>query len=250
MLLAEASPLASARQFEEGRDKLQRQKGVAHPILVELFDRMDANKDGLISKGEFANAFTGQYRAKYEHLLGAIGLEWQSVFASLDDDCNDVIDFEEFVAGCSSTQRKTGESIDEGVRQIVTQPRVVPAVSDVLEGVETGDSSDELVMDRMVMRAQKKFDKLDANGNGVLEGDELLGLAEWVWSSFHPGGVALTADEQQAESAKLLGRLDTNGDGCMSFVEFGAWFKRTCSSIERYRRGLAQGKPQQVPKGA
>ena len=118
------------------------------------------------------------------------------------------------------------------------------------ERMETDDSSDEAVINRALMRAQKKFDKLDANGNGVLEGDELLGLAEWVWSSFHPGGVALTADEQQAESAKLLGRLDTNGDGCMSFVEFGAWFKRTCSSIERYRRGLAQGKPQQVPKGA
>ena len=46
-----------------------------------------------------------------------------------------------------------------------------------------------------------------------LEGDELVGLAEWVWSSFHPGGDALSEEEKAAESSKLLGRLDANDDG-------------------------------------
>ena len=81
------------------------------------------------------------------------------------------------------------------------------------------------------MKAQKKFDQLDANSNGLLEGDELVALAEWVWSSFHPGGDALSDEEKAAESNKLLGRLDANDDGCMLFDEFGLWFKRTCASI-------------------
>ena len=94
-------------------------KGAPHPILVELFDRMDSNRDGAISKKEFKAAFTGKYKAKYEHLLGAIGLGWRDVFARLDVDCNESLDFAEFVAGCSQTQKMTGESLDEGVRTMV-----------------------------------------------------------------------------------------------------------------------------------
>merc|ERR1719305_970614 len=92
------------------------------------------------------------------------------------------------------------------------------------------------------MRAQKKFAQLDADGNGVLEGPELFGLSEWVWSSFHPGGQPMSEEEKQTFGAKLLGRLDENSDGMMSFDEFGGWFRRTCASIEKYRRGLAQKK--------
>ena len=36
--------------------------------------------------------------------------------------------------------------------------------------------------------ARAKFDELDANGSGTLEGDELIGLGEWIWTAFHPGG--------------------------------------------------------------
>ena len=75
------------------------------------------------------------------------------------------------------------------------------------------------------MKAHNKFDKLDANGNGLLGRDELVELAEWVWSSFHPGGDALSEEEKAAESSKLLGRLDANDDGCISFDEFASWFK-------------------------
>ena len=49
-------------------------------------------------------------------------------------------------------------------------------------------------------RAKKKWDSLDADGNGTLEGDELNGLAEWVWTSFHPGGEPITERE---------GKIDT-----------------------------------------
>ena len=64
--------------------------------------------------------------------------------------------------------------------------------------VETGDVGMAIVVDKMLMKAQKKFDKLDADGNGHLEGDELVELAEWVWSSFHPGGEALSEEQKAA----------------------------------------------------
>ena len=40
-------------------------------------------------------------------------------------------------------------------------------------------------------RAQKKWDELDVDGSDELDGEEVLMLAEWVWSSFHPGGEPL-----------------------------------------------------------
>ena len=52
----------------------------------------------------------------------------------------------------------------------------------------------------------------------------------------------MSEEEKQAFGAKLLGRLDENSDGMMSFDEFGGWFRRTCASIEKYRRGLSQKK--------
>ena len=103
-------------------------------------------------------------------------------------------------------------------------------------------------MDKVVLRAYKKFEQLDVNSNGLLEGDELSGLATWVWSSFHPGGQPVSAEFMEQEGAKLLGRLDANGDGAMSFDEFAEWFRRTCESVAQYRRGLSIRKKQVVKK--
>ena len=80
-------------------------------------------------------------------------------------------------------------------------------------------------MDKMMMRAKKKFDRLDVDGNGVLEGEELIGLAEWVWSRFHPGGETLSEDLKAEHGAKLLGRLDANGDGMVTMEEWKGLFQ-------------------------
>jgi len=98
-------------------------------------------------------------------------------------------------------------------------------------------------LDKMLMKARKKFNKLDVNGDNVLEGDELIGMAIWVWSSFHPGGKPLTNQEKEEEASKLLTRLDKNGDGFMSFDEFSEWCRKTFVEIERYRKGLADRTP-------
>ena len=107
---------------------------------------------------------------------------------------------------------------------------------DSANAVEKGSSATNAVVERVLMRTRKKFDQLDVNGNGLLARRQLIGLTEWVWSSFHPGGEQLSTKQQAEESSKLMGQL--NGDDNMSFLEFAAWFRRTCSGIERYRRGL------------
>ena len=35
--------------------------------------------------------------------------------------------------------------------------------------------------------AEEEFTRCDVNSNGVLEGEEVLPLAEWIWARLHPG---------------------------------------------------------------
>eukprot|EP00658_Telonema_sp_P-2_P004854 TRINITY_DN11814_c0_g1_i1.p1 TRINITY_DN11814_c0_g1~~TRINITY_DN11814_c0_g1_i1.p1 ORF type:complete len:315 (-),score=88.24 TRINITY_DN11814_c0_g1_i1:125-1024(-) len=95
---------------------------------------------------------------------------------------------------------------------------------------------------KALARARKKFEKLDVDGNGVLQGEELETLVHWLWSSFHPDGEPLSAEQQEAETSKLMGQLDSNGDAGLSFDEFGEWFNNTCASVERCRRSISAKK--------
>jgi len=39
----------------------------------------------------------------------------------------------------------------------------------------------------ITLEAAAKFDDIDENGSGLLEGEETARLAEWTWGRFHPG---------------------------------------------------------------
>eukprot|EP01046_Picozoa_sp_COSAG06_P048802 COSAG06_NODE_7370_length_2526_cov_14.737948_2_plen_323_part_01 len=91
-------------------------------------------------------------------------------------------------------------------------------------------------IDKQLVRARQVFTALDDDGNGVLTGDELTKLANWVFESFHPGDVPLSQEERESEASKLLSRLDDNGDGVLEFDEFADWFRRTVDSITSFRQ--------------
>jgi hypothetical protein len=88
-------------------------------------------------------------------------------------------------------------------------------------------------------RAKKKFAQMDVDGNGVLDGDELLNLADWIFGSFHPGGERLDPEAKDLEVARLLKQLDTDGDGALDYGEFEAWFCETAEAIYRTQRQRA-----------
>jgi hypothetical protein len=102
-------------------------------------------------------------------------------------------------------------------------------------------------VDVMIGRARKKFQIFDADGSGMLDGAEMEKLAQWVWSSFHPDGQPLSAEELAAESRKILKRVDANEDGKMDFAEFESYFRRTTSAISNYRRGVSHGAAGKLP---
>jgi len=95
-------------------------------------------------------------------------------------------------------------------------------------------------INKLVLRARKKFDQFDVDGNGLLEGDELVSIGEWLWSSFHAGEEA-SEKKKEAEGLKLLYRQDENGDGVLSFDEFEGCFRKTCAAEVQAR---VEAKPQ------
>merc|ERR1712166_1012349 len=117
----------------------------------------------------------------------------------------------------------------------VLTPRVAPERTRIVINAE--DVFDAHI-NKLMLRSRKKFDHFDYDGNGLLEGAELVDLGEWLWSSFHPSEAA-SEKKKEAEGLKLLFRQDENGDGALSFEEFEGWFRKTCVAIEKYRRGLS-----------
>merc|ERR1712166_498661 len=100
--------------------------------------------------------------------------------------------------------------------------------------VETGSISAD-TMDDYAVRLKKQFDKCDVDCSKLLEGDELVQMARWVWDTFHPDGEAIDAETQQKQTHKLLTDADDNGDGFLSFDELHSWYKKTCVAEQRKR---------------
>ena len=135
-----------------------------------------------------------------------------------------------------SSRRQMRARSPERVRSVSPQEHMPGQDHDHDQEHEPSDdqskSSGDPKVNEALSRARRQFDRLDADGNGVLEGEELEALAEWVWSSFHPGGEALPPGERQKQADILVGQMDLNGDGVVDFDEFAACFQQICASIQ------------------
>ena len=200
------------------------------------FHQLDRNKNGLL-EGEELKAL-GNWVWSSFHPGSKLSeadkqAEGAKILCRQDMNEDGAMSYEEF----EGWFKKTCTSIEKFRRGLVDKRPPIPIPAAAIYDAH---------VDKLVRRAHKKFDQLDKNGNGLLEGEELTALGDWVLSSFHPGQASILA-AQELEGAKILGRLDANSDGAMSFEEFEGWFRKTCASIEKYRRGLSQRSPQAEP---
>merc|ERR1712166_1353681 len=200
------------------------------------FHQLDRNKNGLLEGEELAalgNWVWSSFHPGSKLSEADKQAEGAKILCRQDMNEDGAMSYEEF----EGWFKKTCTSIEKFRRGLVDKRPPIPIPAAAIYDAH---------VDKLVRRAHKKFDQLDKNGNGLLEGEELTALGDWVWSSFHPGQNSILA-AQELEGAKILGRLDANSDGAMSFEEFEGWFRKTCASIEKYRRGLSQRSPQAEP---
>lgn len=85
-----------------------------------------------------------------------------------------------------------------------------------------------LVRLELVKKAKVKFLELDLDKSGFLEAAEIDNLLGWVLSLY----VEKTPKEQAAFRKTLLARVDANGDGKLSEVEFTGMFKEIIDRAE------------------
>lgn len=82
----------------------------------------------------------------------------------------------------------------------------------------------------LLSRAHERFDTLDKNHNGSIEGKEMDAMADWTWQMFHPDQTA-TTEQRDAFREKLASRHPH-----MEFSEYHVWFAKTCKEIEKFRQ--------------
>lgn len=78
----------------------------------------------------------------------------------------------------------------------------------------------------VVMRsAREKFQELDVDRNGYLEGFELDLLVNWMLASFCPNGEPLPLEEKELIKEEMMRKTDENGDGRINMTEFSVLFE-------------------------
>jgi len=113
----------------------------------------------------------------------------------------------------------------------VTQAAIAPASAPE----ENTEIEMQVEVSMLSSRAEKKWNQLDTDRNGFLEGKEVAELAEWVWSSYRPGK-AISEKETEQETIKLLRRCDINGDGRIDQEEFGLYYEKTAAAMFKFHK--------------
>ena len=87
-----------------------------------------------------------------------------------------------------------------------------------------------------------KFDELDTNKNGLIEGSELSALAAWSWATLRERdeGPLDNPELVAAEGRKILALNDKNHDGALSRDEFSAYYSKTIAERDEHLRAIAR----------
>ena len=94
---------------------------------------------------------------------------------------------------------------------------------------------EEVEEKRRIKAAYNRFVELDADSSGFLDSDELQILAEWVWSSFHPGGKPVPVNKRNEMVNKLTKRV-ADANGLISFDAFEQWYRKTQNSLNKFNK--------------
>lgn len=154
-----------------------------------------------------------------------------------DKDGNGTLNFQEFVDWFLATSKLLEE------RQAQKQAEEDESDSDhgtspmeVIERIYKQGA--EMTLKEALRRARDQYDALDKDETGLLEGPEVGDIAEWALRSFQPGNKKIQDFEKLEFCDSLMVIADANGDKCIDFDEFTAWFTGTLCDIAKANKLL------------
>jgi len=103
-------------------------------------------------------------------------------------------------------------------------------------------TEEDLAETRALAEAKAKFEEMDDDGNGTLEGAEISRLADWMWTAFHPNGKPVPA----AQREKMTGTLNKRVADSITSYEIQQddneeFLKCDVNTLERTIKQLANG---------
>lgn len=187
----------------------------------KILKRCDMNDDGYVDKEEFQAYYDKQVVAMTKFHKGRAAKEKTKQQTQSSK-----------AMGKPSAQEQTEEqgALEDTLKQDeATAPRAAPA------------PDPQVVAQLAVLnaRAQKKWNQLDVDENGRLDGKEVLALAEWVWCSFRPGQT-ISSKERFAQADRIMKKCDKNDDGFVDQGEFAEFYEQAAASMFKFHKGRAE----------
>jgi Ca2+-binding EF-hand superfamily protein len=203
-------------------------KAPGERFRTQFFERLDANKDGKITKQEYEASRTGEFKTADKNGDGFVGKEEfaaygdqrrgefvDRMFARRDKNGDGKLDAAELAAGRGKDRAERGDRAEKGDRS------------------EKGDRADK--SDRTDRRGDRSrrinFERADAAKKGYLTLEDLTKLRSARFEDAMKKRFErldtnrdgkLTADELPAERKDAILRADANKDGAVTIDEFAA----------------------------
>lgn len=89
----------------------------------------------------------------------------------------------------------------------------------------------------LLANASEKFKELDLDGNGKLEKDEILSVANWLFKEYEK--IGMTPEHTAQVSDQILKRLDSKGDKQLDMFEFSLLFDHVASNVRAMNNARA-----------
>lgn len=188
-----------------------------------MMDRIDANKDQILTFGEFLVLFEEEQR-KSMMLKYA-----KQKFTDLDANKSGNLDNSEITKLVDWLLDLTEEEFTDADKELIKAELMARVGDDQQDGsqVVSYDSfvllcEEEMERVELRRRAKEKFMELDKDNSGILENAELHKVVEFMYHSLGCG----TAKNKEAAKADMMNRVDANGDGKLDCSEFIALFEQ------------------------
>ena len=186
----------------------------------QIMKRVDLNNDGAIDMDEFTLLF--------EEVTFKIDVTYRAKkkFSDLDENDTGRLELPKLLLVTEHVMEKLGSIEDQELAKRLMSGKLGLLLEETMSFHDFNVILESVINHVVVMRAaREKFNELDVDKSGYLEGMELDLLLNWMLASFCPNGQPLPLEEKVLLKEEMMRQTDENKDGKISISEFSIMFE-------------------------